>query len=292
MKDTVCFYHTDCYDGLGAAYAVWSHFNRTGRIGEIDFVPVFHKQKIVDDLTDKELIIVDFCFPQDVMESMIDAARSVTLLDHHIKPAKPIIDALNNRLAAGWQSGKSVHLEFDNTRSGALMAWEHYHGAGTAPGIIRHISDRDLWKFALPHTREIIDAVATRVGYDLQAFVALANLGEGVFPALIREGEIIGRRIQRDIENVIRSTMRMVEFEGFTVPMINCPYWLASDALAQLALEHPFAISYFDTEYSRVFSLRSRKDGGEDVAELCMRRGGGGHKNAAGFRQRRYGEGL
>ncbi|WP_249139114.1 hypothetical protein [Actibacterium sp. MT2.3-13A] len=38
-----------------------------------------------------------------------------------------------------------------------------------------------------------------------------------------------------------------------------------------------------DRAAARVFSLRSRGDGGQDVSEIAASYGGGGHRNAAGF---------
>ena len=51
-----------------------------------------------------------------------------------------------------------------------------------------------------------------------------------------------------------------------------------------MAESEPFAACYLDTADSRVFSLRSRREGGVDVAKIAESYGGGGHRNAAGFR--------
>lgn len=56
-----------------------------------------------------------------------------------------------------------------------------------------------------------------------------------------------------------------------------------SDAGHELAKGQPFAACYWDTPQGRVFSLRSSADG-VDVAEIAKQYGGGGHRNAAGFR--------
>ena len=45
----------------------------------------------------------------------------------------------------------------------------------------------------------------------------------------------------------------------------------------------PFAACYYETAKGRVYSLRSR-EGGVDVSVIASLFGGGGHKNAAGFR--------
>ncbi len=59
---------------------------------------------------------------------------------------------------------------------------------------------------------------------------------------------------------------------------------MSSEVCGSLAIENPFAMSYFDTaDGFRVFSLRSTPTG-LDVGEIARRYGGGGHKHAAGFR--------
>ena len=45
----------------------------------------------------------------------------------------------------------------------------------------------------------------------------------------------------------------------------------------------PFAACYYETEKGRVYSLRSQEYG-VDVSVIAALFGGGGHKNAAGFR--------
>ena len=74
------------------------------------------------------------------------------------------------------------------------------------------------------------------------------------------------------------------------VPVANLPYTLTSDAGHAMCNTPydgtndlpPFAACYWDTPEGRVFSLRSV--GNFDVSEIAKKYGGGGHKNAAGFR--------
>jgi len=70
---------------------------------------------------------------------------------------------------------------------------------------------------------------------------------------------------------------------GHDVPVANLPYMFASDAGQLMAEGERFAGSYFDTPEGRTFSLRST-DAGMDVSEIAQQYGGGGHRNAAGFR--------
>jgi nanoRNase/pAp phosphatase (c-di-AMP/oligoRNAs hydrolase) len=58
---------------------------------------------------------------------------------------------------------------------------------------------------------------------------------------------------------------------------------LVSDAAHELAKGRPFAGCYWDTPDGRVFGLRST-DEGVDVSAVAKQYGGGGHRNASGFR--------
>ena len=51
----------------------------------------------------------------------------------------------------------------------------------------------------------------------------------------------------------------------------------------RMAKGEPFAACYWDTPAGRVFSLRSTDDG-VVVSAVAKKYGGGGHRNAAGFR--------
>ena len=70
--------------------------------------------------------------------------------------------------------------------------------------------------------------------------------------------------------------------DGVTA-MADLPYTMSSDAGHEMAKGRPFAACYWDTPEGRVFSLRSN-DEGIDVSEVAKQYGGGGHRNASGFR--------
>jgi hypothetical protein len=75
-----------------------------------------------------------------------------------------------------------------------------------------------------------------------------------------------------------------VEIGGYAVPVVNAPYIFASELAGALAEGHPFAATYYFNGKEQVWSLRSRGESGIDVSEIAQQHGGGGHKNAAGFK--------
>ncbi|MNH03662.1 hypothetical protein D3C79_629310 [compost metagenome] len=78
-------------------------------------------------------------------------------------------------------------------------------------------------------------------------------------------------------------TKRRLVIAGHDVPVASLPYTLTSDAGHLMSQGELFAACYWDTPEGRVFSLRSNDDG-LDVSEIAKQYGGGGHRNASGFR--------
>ena len=103
---------------------------------------------------------------------------------------------------------------------------------------------------------------------------------------LIVEGRAINRFRDKMIEHYIKKVVYGT-IAGFKVPIVSCPSFINSELLSELAKDHPFAASYSDRisesgSAKRGWSLRSVAEG-ENVAEIAVRFGGGGHPTAAGF---------
>jgi uncharacterized protein len=136
-KRTLCIYHGNCADGFGAAWAVRQ------AIPTADFYAATY-QAPPPEVTGKAVVMVDFSYKRPVLLEMASKAESILILDHHKSAAEDLVDLPANVVAV-----------FDMERSGAMMAWQHFFPEVPAPRLIEHIQDRDLWRFALPGTREI-----------------------------------------------------------------------------------------------------------------------------------------
>ena len=173
----------------------------------------------------------------------------------------------------------NVKAKFDMNHSGAMLTWGHFFPDQEPPPLLLHIEDRDLWRFALQNTRQI-QANVFSFPYDFQVWDMLMAAAPG---ALAAEGEAIERKHFKDIRELLGVTTRDMVIGGYRVPVANLPYTMSSDAGHELAKGHPFAACYWDTPEGRVFSLRSTDDG-VDVSAVAKQYGGGGHRNASGFR--------
>lgn len=262
----LCIYHGNCADGFGAAWVFHSWADR-----QHDFHAGVY-QTPPPDVEGRDVYLVDFSYKLAIVEEICEKATRVVLIDHHktaIEDLAPLIES--RRIEA------LVNLE----KSGATLAWEWFHGHSEQrmPQLLRHIEDRDLWRFALNGTREI-QANVFSYPYD---FAVWDRLMEQPVESLIAEGRAIERKHHKDIAELLGVVTRRMTIGGYDVPVANLPYTLVSDAANHLAQGEPFAACYWDTPQGRVFGLRSVKDG-LDVSEIAKQYGGGGHRNAAGFK--------
>ena len=257
----LCIYHGNCADGFTAAWVVRRFYGED----ECDFHAGVY-QAPPPDVTDRKVIMVDFSYKRAVLEQMRERAAHICILDHH-KTAEADLRDL-----AG------VDTVFDMGRAGARITWDYLFPDEPPPPVLLHVEDRDLWRFALPKTREI-QANVFSYPYD---FAVWDKLMASDPETLAIEGAAIERKHFKDVNELIGVTTRRMVIGGYNVPIANLPYIHVSDAAHALAKGEPFAGCYWDTPKGRVFGLRSTDDG-IDVSDIAKLYGGGGHAHASGF---------
>ena len=273
---TTCIYHANCADGFGAAWVV-----RKALGPDVEFHAA-HYGEPAPDVTGKNVIIVDFSYKYDVLVALADKAASVLVIDHHKTAMADLDDVPLAELhyeAHKKNSTGKLHALFDMTHSGAGLTWDFFFPGQPRPALINHIEDRDLWQFKLPGTREIM---ANLFSYP-QDFATWDYLFAYDINAIRLDGVAINRQHQKTVADLVRTTKRRMLIGGHDVPVANLPYMFASDAGHVMAEGELFAGFYFDTPEGRTLSLRST-DAGMDVSEIAKQYGGGGHRNAAGFK--------
>lgn len=261
----LCIYHHACTDGFAAAWAVRQFF-----AGQVEFFPGIYGEP-PPDVTGRNLILVDFSYKRDVMLPLIEQAGAVLIIDHHQTAESDLRDL----------PGKARTI-FDMNKSGAMLTWEHFFPGQMPPVLIDHVQDRDLWRFKLPLTREIM---AAAFSYPME-FDTWDALMQRPTLELEQEGRAILRKHTADVAALVENATRWVHFGELAIPVANVPWMYASDVGGELAKGNPFAGTYYDDEDGRRWSLRSERTGA-DVATIAEAMGGGGHKNAAGFRMTR-----
>ena len=288
MNQPLCIYHGNCADGFTAAWVVNKYLK-----GGVELYAATHGDP-PPDVTDRDVIIVDFSYKRPVMRQLADSARSILVLDHHktaeaeLAPGDGFDLLRNDPIGHSYYDllrfppGKTYAL-FDTNRSGAMLAWNFFFPGTEPPTLVKYVQDRDLWKFELLDSRAISSWLFS-YEYTLKHWEgAMLLLATDVgFKRAVSEGKAIDRKHLKDIQGLVKKNRMWWTIGDKDIPVCNLPYTMASDAAGMMAEGHPFAACYFDTPEGRVFSLRSR-GGGDDVSEVAKTYGGG-HRNAAGFR--------
>jgi len=265
MDNTICIYHGNCADGFTAAWAVW----KAGAAKEF-YAGTY--QDPPPDVTGKHVVMVDFSYKRSVLLKMAQEASHILILDHHKSAESDLIDLPDN-----------VTVIFDMNRSGAMMAWEYFHDQ--PPGsLVKHVQDRDLWRFDMEQTRAFqANLFSYEYTFDNWEMINDICADDCKYWLFIAQGEAIERKHFKDIKELIDAAATRGVIAGYNVPILNAPYFFSSDAGHIMAEGEPFAACYWDTPDGRVYSLRSSSNG-VDVSEVAAQFGGGGHKNAAGYR--------
>jgi oligoribonuclease NrnB/cAMP/cGMP phosphodiesterase (DHH superfamily) len=263
MQDTIVIYHANCLDGYGAAYAAWKKFGHSA-----EYIPA-HYGNTPPDVTGKDVYILDFSYPRETLLKMHMRARNLLVIDHHKTAQADLIEL--------------PFAKFDMSKSGCVLAWEHFHPEDKAPFGLELIQDRDLWQFRMPQTKAYCEALRNLVDYSFTSWDY--HLTTGYCPAseLTERGEDLLAVFNADIDSLAKRA-HAASLRRIDLIACNAPPKYASElgnVLAKAAGKPAAIYSFNGATESWDFSLRSVGD--FDVSEIAKYFGGGGHKNAAGF---------
>lgn len=264
-KNIIVIYHGECSDGFSAAWIAWKKFG-----DKAEYVPAYHQEQSPEGLAGKEIYILDFSFPKEVMAKIVKENKKVTVIDHH-KSAEETVKMAHEYL-------------YEMNHSGAALAWRFFYPDLTVPWLIRYIEDMDIWKLELPDIFAMT-LVLNSLNKDFETWNKLAKDldDEPVRGQYIKQGNIMLKYEKKLLDEIMDSNKEIVKFEGHEIYAINAPHTFASQIGNALCREKPpIAIVWQRSDGRIEVSLRS--EGDVDVSGIAKKYGGGGHKNAAGFK--------
>ena len=294
MKPLV-IYHANCTDGFGAAFAAWLKLG-----DEAEYLPMEYGQEFdpLIRVRDREIYILDFSFPKQIMDLFFEGAARVVWLDHHKTAFEMWLGSMPRHGQYVIGTGHTVWL--DNNKSGALLAWEYFHPGTEVPMLIQHIDDRDRWVFALPGSKEIHAALASYKPWSFeQWYKYILEPYEVDFD--INEGAAILRAHNQNVQAALKQARPCEIFKW--APFANAPgrvidgfiryslFGLACNAPSFLASDLGHELANRSGTFGLVWSMAGdgqihcslRSNGDYDVSAIAKCFGGGGHRNAAGF---------
>lgn len=312
MAETTIFYHADCLDGFGAAYAAWRRWG-----DEALYRPMHHGQEWrAEDVAGRQVFIFDFSFSRPQLEAMAALAASVFQLDHH-GTARDMWQAELGPVTPGLQHYRHPELPlevaFDLDKSGARLAWEYLHPQQPVPLALQHVEDQDLWRFRLEHTRSFCRALRLQP-FDFSSWDELVRQCDSEHSPLYRqrcaEGAAIDHFMALEVARLADSPLVMpVQLPGEAIDSLQA----RRHGLSLEETEHGHrrsipglainANSLFTSELGQLLARKSgsfgliwqlggdgrvkaslRAENRVNVAMLAEQYGGGGHPNAAAFR--------
>lgn len=288
---TYLLYHGNCPDGAGAALAYATSI-LPSEVDQTEFIPVNYGQPVpaIDD--GSRVFIVDFSYPRAVLEELNARCSSLLVLDHHA--------TAQDELAG------LPYCQFDMTRSGAVMAWQHFRPNEPVPLFFQYLQDRDLWQWKLEGSREVSAAIGSygldwRTWFDVSMHLwdikALIEEGKTCLRLKNQQVGIMAQRVCGVLIDTEHKTLLMRDFNPehpewgevnpgqFLAPCANATVFFSEvgERLLELHPTAPFSAYYFDrADGNRQWGIRARKDF-DAARKVAKPMGGGGHPQACGF---------
>jgi oligoribonuclease NrnB/cAMP/cGMP phosphodiesterase (DHH superfamily) len=273
LTKNICFYHAGCPDGFGAVWSVHKVWGESGR-----YVARGHEDRVrLGECEDAVVAFVDIAPGQDELRELAQVAEQVVVLDHHVTAQDRLMtdSGFVNDLEA---EGHLLH--FDLSHSGAVLAWNHFSPDQPVPDLLRYVEDQDLWNWALPDS----DAVNAAIASYPREFEVWDRLADEPIEVLIEQGKPILRANRVEVERRLDHA-KPLALGTDRVEAIN-----ACVNRAQLGHELAKRAKYGE-EWGLVYRLEGTEIfatiysiGDLDVSKVALGYGGGGHKNASGFR--------
>lgn len=265
-KDIVVIYHAKCPDGFGGAYAAWKKFGDSA-----EYIPAGYGDPAVTELEGREVYLVDFVYEDaGVMDTLAKIAKRFVVLDHH-ESAKEMTE-------------RAPEHVYDASRSGASIAWAFFHPDAPLPRLVQYLEDGDLYRYALPETRDIFSYLIALPN----EFAAWDKLARGLDDDAERTKLLEKARAYTEFFEALGrlsiDRAKKVSFEGYEVyfaathPDITMRSYVGHELYEKLP---PFAL--IATAHPNGLGVSIRGDGSVDVSKIAAKYGGGGHPGSAGF---------
>ena len=252
-------YHGGCTDGFGAAWAAWKLLGDRA---------TYHPARYGEgppDVRGRNVVVLDFSYDNATTKRLISEAKSFLVIDHHKSAMVDLHDVTCTR--------------FDMNHSGAMLSWKFFHPGKEPPRMIRHIEDRDLWKWELPYSREFSAA------FDMIPFT-FEDFDKFLDDSAVDEAQERGAYILAYSKTVVSKVAKGAtsrRIDGRHVLVVNSSHWMSEIGNA-LSTRCDYALVWYWDHSTRQVrgSLRAHHED-SDVSEVAKKWGGGGHRKAAGF---------
>lgn len=279
----ICFYHSEDLDGK-ASGAIVNYFEEENlTLYPFDYGDEFPWELINKDTT---VYMVDVSLPDKDMYKLNDVSKELIFIDHHISKIKSLdLNRMDNT--------KKI---LKNGKAACELTWEYFSKEEDLPLSILYLSLYDTWRHAEHKDREYIlnfQLGLSGVDNDPEDYVWEILFQPGItnlFSRLISKGETIQEYMdKKKIEIDSKIFKRTVNLDGKDYSAL-----LLNSSITKGSLTFEFNEDYLKADFLIVYGFdgsnwtfhiySAKSDASVDCSALAGKFGGGGHKQAAGFK--------
>jgi len=278
----ICIYHSKDLDGWTSAAIVKSKYIDAKLIG-------YNYGGHLPEIKDGEpIIIVDVCFSMEYMEKLARKSRwNLKWIDHHISQIKEY----KNFIGDGETFMNAILPQQDENVAACELTWRHFYPNIPIPEAIRLLGRYDCFGHKGTDEEQKIflfqyAARAKASNPDEAAF--FINATEEDIDKLLKEGDIIYKYLCVEAKQQYAKRFT-IELDGYYFACVNTERLNPVNFGIKYHEDKANDIYYYDGFASFwyengqwTYSLYN-ENGQVDCSEICKKRGGGGHRGAAGF---------
>ena len=263
-------YHKNCTDGTTAAAVILKKFP------DATVIPIEHNfkyedfEQILGQIDENTIVyIVDFALKPEYLNKVLEKAKKVINLDHHISMKNTLEEIKDPKF----------EFVFDNDKSGASLTWQCLFNT-KPPEIIKYVEDKDIWKWQYG---EITKYVNDYLFLYTNKPEELKELLDKDITDIIEKGKIINQFSSYLINTFVeRAKNTFIKIGNYKVRAFNTGLF-QSEIGNLLSTKYNEAVCLFSINGDYVkLSFRSLDNHNPSALDLANLLNGGGHRNAAG----------
>lgn len=236
----------------------------------------------------KTIYMTDFSFEKEGFEQLIKKVgrKNLIWLDHHISVIEKFPEYSD--------IGGCRNIE----KCGALLTWEYFHPIvkDIVPPIVKYVDDWDRWqmKYGVDtiNMYEYVNGMSSITDVKSRTWTYLLSRTDDDMIPLIKMGNDLRERRNNELKKFVEDTGVPMyinwQDKNYRCLKINTTYQASTSILGHMVyndMGYDIFWGYYDKmshdgRHVRIHKLRSKV---VDVSQIALTRGGGGHKNAAGW---------
>jgi len=283
----ICIYHSRDLDGWMSAAIVkyWFETVERPKFGgttnidnELVLIGWDYGQPIPEIVWGSDVIMVDISFPAEVMNNLFKDCKLVWI-DHHISAINEVGTVIPMSALLGVRSTSFAACE---------LTWQYFFPQDKIPELVRLLGRYDC--FGHKNTKEELKVLQFQYGaresisnyeeavYALRTNILVQNSWESIW----KNGRAIYAYLCTEAKMIYKRAFP-VTFDGFRFITVNTDRFNPINfGIDYHADGYDGAACFWYANGKWTFSLYN-DNGQVDCSVICKKRGGGGHKGAAGF---------